>query len=428
MAPANPRIVPLFQRLPAILAYPAAPSMLWMIAALCALRLLAHLPSLLGLAFELIFWVMGFKLAVEALVNTAHGRIEPLGRNDLAATDGEAVRQLLLQLLVSLSIMAVALWVGLVPALLLLALAVLLLPAAIILLAIDHSLPGALNPLAWGALIARLGASYFGAVAVLAALVAVSAAAQVAFGRLLPNDMGTLPGGFVSLYALVAGYHLLGYLIYENHAALGLDVAPAVPRATLANPMEDEAVAQAEALSRDGDHAAAADLLQQMFRGRGASDPVHDRYRQSVIAAGDTPRLVRHAREYISSLLATDKDKRALAVCSETTAHDPSFRHELPDDVARLVAQAAKTGQAQLAVTLAHDFEARFPASERTPEVVLAAATLMAERLGQEQGAHDRLLACARRHPGHPLEPSLREAQAKAGQLLEITRRVGRGA
>lgn len=425
MIPKPTRIEPLFQRLPSILAYPAAPSMLWMFAALCALRLLAHLPSLLGLAFELIFWVVGFKLAVEALVNTAHGRIEPLGHGDLAASDGEALQQMLLQVLVSVCIAAVALWLGLVPALVLLGFTVLLLPAAIIMLAIDRSLPRALNPLAWGALIGRLGAGYFGAVAVLALLVVVSMVAQVLFAKLLPNDMGSLPGGFVSLYALVAGYHLLGYLIYENHAALGLDVAPAVPRATLANPMEDEAVAQAEALTRDGEHAAAADLLQQMFRGRGASDPVHDRYRQCVIAAGDTPRLVKHGREYISSLLATGKDKRALAVATETVAHEPSFRHELPDDVARLVAQAAKTGQAQLAVGLAQDFEARFPGSERVPEVVLAAATLMAERLGQEQAAHDRLLACARRHPGHPLEPSLREAQASVQRLLEIARRAG---
>ncbi len=424
MKPTSTRIQPLFQRLPTILAYPAAPSMLWMIAALCALRLLAHLPSLLGLVFELAFWVVGFKLAVEALVNTAHGRLESLGHNDVSATDGEAVQQMVLQLFVSLSITAVALWVGAVPALVMLGLAVLLLPAAIILLAIDKSLPGALNPLAWAALIGRLGARYFGAVAVLAALVAVSLLAQLAFAKLLPNDMGSLPGGFVSLYALVAGYHLLGYLIYENHAELGLDVAPAVPRATLANPQEDDAVAKADALVRDGQPAAAADLLQQMFRGRGASDPVHDRYRQCVIAAGDTPRLVKHAREYISSLLATGKDKRALAVVSETLAHDPAFRHELPDDVARLVAQAAKTGQAQLAVTLAEDFEGRFPGSERAPDVVLAAATLMAERLGQEQAAHDRLLACARHHPGHPLEPALREAVAEVQRLLEITRRA----
>lgn len=425
MKPSSVRIQPLLQRLPAILAFPAAPSMLWMLLALCALRLLAHLPNLLGLAFELGFWVMGFKLAVEALVNTAHGRLEPLGGNDVGATDGEAVKQLLLQVLVSLAITGVAVWVGRGPALVMLGFTVLLLPAAIIMLAIDQSLLRALNPLAWATLIGRLGARYFAAVAVLAALVALSLVAQVAFAMLLPYDMGTLPGGFVSLYCLVAGYHLLGYLIYENHIALGLDIAPAVPRATLANPMEDEAVAGADALARDGQHAAAADLLQQMFRGRGASDPVHDRYRQCVVAAGDTPRLVKHSREYIGSLLATGKDKRALAVATETLAHDPSFRHELPDDVARLVAQAAKTGQAQLAVSLAQDFEARFPASERAPEVVLAAATLMAERLGQEQAAHDRLLACARRHPGHPMEPALREAQASAQRMLEIARRAG---
>ena len=119
-------------------------------------------------------------------------------------------------------------------------------------------------------------------------------------------------------------------------------------------------------------------------------------------------------REYIGSLLATGKDKRALAVAAKPWRTIRRSATTLPDDVARLVAQAARTGQAQLAVSLAHDFEARFPGSERAPEVVLAAATLMAERLGQEQAAHDRLLACARQHPGHALEPSLREAQASA--------------
>jgi len=425
MTPTSARIEPLLQRLPAILAYPAAASMLWMIGALCVLRLLSHLPNLLGLLFEAVFWVMGFKLAVESLVNTAHGRLEPFGGNDLMATDGQAMQQMLLALVVFTPIIAVAAWLGAVPALVMLGLAVLFLPAAIILLAINRHVPGALNPLAWGELIGRIGATYFVVAAVLAALVIVSLVAQATFSALLPSDMGSFPGGFVSLYALVAGYHLLGYLIHENHAALGLDVTTAIPRATFASPLEDEAVASAEALVADGRHAKAADLLERMFRGRGASDPLHDRYRQCVIAAGDTPRLVQHSRDYISRLLETGKDKRALAVATETLAHDPAFQPALADDVARLVAQAVKTGQAQLAVSLARDFETRFPGSDRCPEVVLAAATLMAERLGQEQAARDRLLACARQHPGHPLQPSLREAQASAQRLVDIIGHAG---
>ncbi|MBW8368831.1 MAG: hypothetical protein K0M70_13350 [Arenimonas sp.] len=425
MRSTSARTEPLWQRLPAILAYPAASSMLWMIGGLCLLRLLSHLPNLLGLLFEAVFWVMGFKLAVEALLNTAHGRLEPFGGNDLMATDGQAMHQLLLAMVVFAPMFAVLAWVGVVPALVMLALAVLFLPAAIILVAINGYLPGALNPLAWGDLIGRIGGAYFAVAAVLAGLVIVSLVAQAIFFALLPNDMGSLPAGFVSVYVLVAGYHLLGCLIHDNKEVLGLDVAPAIPRATFANPLEDEAVASAEALAADGRHAAAADLLERMFFGRGASDPLHDRYRQCVIAAGDTPRLVRHSREYISRLLETGKDKRALAVATETLAHDADFQPALAEDVARLVAQAVNTGQAQLAVALARDFETRFPGSDRCPEVVLAAATLMADRLGQEEAARNRLRACASAFPGHPLAPSLREAQASAQRLLDITARTG---
>ena len=418
-------ITPVSQRLPALLAYPATAAMLSVIGGLCVLRLLNHLPNLLGLLFEAAFWVMGFKLAVEALVNTAHGRLEPFGGNDLMATDGQGMQQMLLALVVALPIIFLAVWVGNGPALAALGVAVLVLPAAIILLAINRHLPNALNPLAWAALIQRIGAPYFVVAAVLAGLVVVSLVAQATFSALLPSDMGSLPGGFVSIYALVAGYHVLGYLLYQHHVELGLDMSSAVPRATFANPQEDEAMAEADALLADGQPAAAASRLEQMFRGRGASDPLHDRYRQCLIAAGDTPRLVAHSREYISRLLATDQDKRALAVAVEALAHDPGFRHGLPDDVARLVAQASRTGQARLAVTLAEDFEGRFPGSERTASVVLAAAPLMAERLGMEQAAYDRLVACLRRNPADPLAPALREAQAGTLSLLEVARRAG---
>ena len=156
--PANATpIQPVSDRLPAIFAYPAHKAMLWMIAALCALRLLNHLPSLLGMVFELAFWVMGFKLAVEALVNTVHGRFEPMGAEDMMATDGEAMNQILLMLVVFLPIQAIAFWGSPALALWLLAFAVLFLPAAVMLLAVDDNLPQALNPLAWFPLIARLG-------------------------------------------------------------------------------------------------------------------------------------------------------------------------------------------------------------------------------------------------------------------------------
>lgn len=420
MKPSQRTIEPLSQRLPRILAYPAGKAMLWMLVALSALRLLANLPNILGLLFEITFWLMGFKLAVEALVNTAHGRLEPLGSDDLMATDGDGWRQLVLVVLVSSVIGAVAAWVGGGAAMVGLALAVLFLPAAIILLAIDGSMANALNPLAWGSLIGRLGAAYFGAVAVLAAMTLLATAVQWLLGAVLPAGVATLPGGFVSLYLLVASYHLLGYLIHQHHEALGMDIAPAVPRSTLANPLEDEAVAEAQALAEDGQLAAAADRLEEMFRGRGASDELHDRYRQYLAQAGDKPRLASHGREYICRLIATGKDKRALAVAAEMLAADPGYRHEHPADIARLVAQAERTGQSRLAVTLAEAFETRFPASPEAPQVLLTATTLMADKLGREDEALARLRAGLARFGGHPLEPRLREALSSIERLCAI--------
>jgi hypothetical protein len=414
---------PLLPRLPSLLAYPAGGQMLAFLAALSLFRLLANLPNILGLLFEAAFWVMGFKLAVESLTNTAHGRYAPLQGEDLLATDGDAIEQLLLMLVVYLPIVVVAAWFGPVPALVMLALAVLFMPAAIMLLSINHSHANALNPLAWFELIGRLGGAYVSAVLVFTALGFLSALVQALFEAALPYGMGMLPASFVALYSLVASYHLLGDLLHRHHRELGLDIAPAVARSAYANPMEDETMAQAEALAQQGQPAAAAERLAGLFRGRGASDPVHDRYRELLIAAGDLPALATHDREYASSLLETGKEKRALAVVADTRQRVPGFELALPGHIARLVAQAARTGQSQLAVALAEGFEQRFPQSPELPQVVLTAATLQSERLGQDEPARLRLQAVLGRHADHPLAGEIRTLLA----ALERVRASGGG-
>ncbi|MAL03566.1 MAG: hypothetical protein CL625_04750, partial [Arenimonas sp.] len=336
------------ERLPGLLAYPASKGMLAMLAGLALFRLLSNLPSLLGLLFELAFWIMGFKIAVEALTNTAHGRYEPLHGEEMLATDGDAIEQLVLGILVGLLVTLVAVYFGMLPTAAAFLLVFMLMPAAVMLLAINHSYLNALNPVAWFELIGRVGGSYFGAVLVFSILGLLSDVLQwglvAAFG-----GFGQLPASFIALYALVAGYHVLGDLLHRNHQALGLEIAPAVVRATYGNPVEDETMARADELAGQGKQAAAAELLAGLFRGRGASDPVHERYRELLIATGELDRLAAHDREYISSLVVTDKDKRALAVYADTVERVPGFQLDLPDQIARLVALAARQGQAQRA-------------------------------------------------------------------------------
>ncbi|HEX4854235.1 hypothetical protein [Arenimonas sp.] len=181
-------------------------------------------------------------------------------------------------------------------------------------------------------------------------------------------------------------------------------------------------MAEAEALAEEGDLAGAARRLHDMFRGRGASDALHDRYRQYLKQGNDSAGLLEHGREYISRLLATNQDKRALAVLAEQRTLDPSYRHALPDEVARLVAQAARTGQAQLAVALAEGFETRFPDHPQAPQVVMTAAELMADRLGQEAGAEQRLRLMSYKVRGHALETPLRDLLERVSRLSAVTR------
>lgn len=405
------------ERLPGLLAYPASKGMLAMFAGLALFRLLSNLPSLLGMLFELAFWIMGFKMAVEALTNTAHGRYEALHGEDMLATDGDAIEQMVLGVLVGLGVTLVAIYFGLLPTALALLMVFVFMPAAVMLLAINHNYLNALNPLAWFAVIGRVGGAYFGVVLVFAILGLLSEALQWGLVAAI-GAPGQVPGSFIALYALVASYHVLGDLLHRKHETLGLDIEPAVTRATYGNPVEDETMARAEELAGQGKPAAAAELLAGLFRGRGASDPVHDRYRELLIATGELDRLAAHDREYISSLVVTNKEKRALAVYADTAERVPGFQPDLPDQIARLVALAARQGQAQRAVALARDFETRFPGSPDLPQVVVTAATLLSERLGRDEEACARLRALLRTHPGDPVAAQARAQLAALEQVM----------
>jgi hypothetical protein len=416
MAAARTAHPPLSERLPAILAYPSRSPTLWLIGALALVRLLHHLPNVLGLLFEIAFWFMAFKLAVEALRNTSEGRYEPVDTGDVVATDGEAWDQILLQFLFAIPIWVIEAYQGPLVAALAASVAAVFMPAAIMIVAIDRSVLHALNPLTWLEIMRRVGRPYFAAVTVFELLLLASALADAAFAG-LPNGMGVLPASIVAVYALVAAYHLLGDVLHRHHAELGLDIAPAIQRATYANPFEDEAMAAADELARDGQPAEAAAKLQDLFRGRGASDPVHERYRELLIAAGDLARLAQHDREYVAALLATGKDKRALAVFVDTGARVADFRLDADDCVARLVAQALRTSQTRLAVTLADEFEARFPASPHVGDVLLGIGWPMADKLGLERQAIARVRAALARSGGAPRAEELRELLSRIQQL-----------
>jgi len=362
----------------------------------------------LGLIIDLIILMLVLKLAVEALVDTAHDRIGPDKAGGMSATDSQAVGQILLLLIFGVPIFALALMGGGNLVWLAILLAMVVLPAAIILQAVDDNLWHSLDPRAWWALQSRLGVSYFVMVAMLACLVIVVTGLQWMLGRSLPGVLAAVLSTFIGFYALLVGYHLMGRVILYKHEALDLDLTPPIVRPTLANAEEDEVMQAAERLLANDEPVAAADQLQSLIARRGASVPIHERYRQLLLANRDVERLSAHGREYIGVLLALGQPKRAATLLVESRLHDPAFR---------LDAHASASGQSQLAVDLAEGFNTRFPKDPDIPRNLLTAARLMAERFGRVAEAKHLLEGLLEKYPEHPLTPEISVALAEVARM-----------
>ena len=443
------RIPSVWQRLPDIAAYPARPDVLGELAAYSVVRLITFLlgsaitiqwlPSfaisgdvggisraLVGVLIELIVWLLCMKLAVEALVNTAKNRLDPGKVGPEWASDESAGSQIVLLLLFLGPVYLLTLLLGASAGWLALVLVLICLPAAIIELAMDESLWRAFNPIAWIAVAGRVGVEYFVTVAVLGLLALLVFCLQQFIFTFLPGWLDAVASRFVTLYALVMSYHLMGFLLFEHHEQLGMDLTPPISRPVLANLEEDSTMQQVDSLVADGEGDTAIAVLQDLIHRRGASDPIHTRYRQLLRAKNDIARLSQHGREYVAVLLALGQEKHALALHLESRALDPLYQLDVPEDVTKLISHAVATGQSKLAVELASGFDQRFPRNADVPQNTLAIARLMAERLGREAEAKQLLDGLVSRYPEHPLAGEIKLALAEVEQIIAMNQRAPR--
>jgi tetratricopeptide (TPR) repeat protein len=370
--------------------------------------------AILALLLGAAWWMMAFKLASEALTRAADGRDEDLGYEVFAA-DSVAFGQMLLGLVLFLAGMVlrkvaptwvfVAFWIAMA----------VMLPAAVMLVVREDSIVRVLDPRLWRELMSRIGGDYLSIAAQIAALaIAVVAAIRVTTGLLQEGPAEALAHGLI-LYLLLVAYHGLGELLHRNREALELPDVPAPSRRLVAaTPEETAAVDEAERLLAADQPKEAAASLDRLIRGRGATAPVHKRYRELLAQLGDEAGLVAHARGHVAVLLHQQQRREALALYLDAKQRDPEFELGDPQPVSDLIAIAAENQQAQLGVALYEEFARRFPNDRDLAMNGLAAAKLM-DRLDRDQQARTVLRELIRRFPEHPLREQLDQALAAIG-------------
>lgn len=379
---------PFWQRLRAISLYPFRGSALFSLITLTLCTLTGLLPGI-GWILVLITWVAIYRYSFEILRETAHGRLDA-PEHTLGSSDSTVLKLLLLMVMLGISVVVVAVFLGPVAAVLALALLVFLQPGCVISLAIDGSLRTALNPATSLGMAIRIGWPYLAAFGLLFVIEASALTASHWVNSLLPPVVGDLAVTFFSIWGLFAAFHLMGYLVYQYHDALGFE--PDGPNEPLSRQDPDQTLLdQAEHLVREGQPEAALESLRGTIRSRAVGLPVHELYQRLLRRAVRPDELREHTRQYLNRLLMEKQERKALALLREALESDPDFTAQPQENAVLLVDRARLSGQLQLCADALQAMVRAWPKAEQAPHWALEAALLLAERYNRDADAR-RLL------------------------------------
>lgn len=408
----RPAIEPVWNRIPSFFAYPVKPAVLAVLGGFTVLYGLAGLVPiwLLSLILVLLAWMGLYKYAYEVLANTATGDLEPPEGGYNADTDYMVFKHVGLMLIMFLATAATAFWSG-SPGITwaVMIFFVVAWPAAIITLAMTESMLAALNPATWVSIMGRIGWPYLAA-SVFLFLMQQSEGITVG---LLSVFIGSMPlvmamaGFLLGGYFLVASFHLMGYLVYQHHEELGVEVDE--PLADNAAMSEDQrVVAESRELVQDGRVEEAVERLSGHLKQRGGEPALHDQYRKLLKLREDNDRLLEHGREYVTLLLHSFEDRRkALMVAEECLGLDPEFRPGDPSQIRELVELADRFDRHDLVLKLTSGFAKRYPGHRDIPAVHLAAARHLSEHRGEDRMALKVLKDLQDRFPEHELREEI---------------------
>ncbi len=412
----EPEIKPVWQVIPQFFRYPFKPGVLPILAFISGASVLTLMPGL-GFFVWLLLWAMLFKLSYEILSTTASGIMEgPPSVTQMS--DGIMFKHIGLLLAMGFGYAIIIGMVGSMLFALMLGLFLMLaLPAAMMTLAMTQSLVQALNPVTWVHIMRTTGWAYLMTTVFLLLMLLSQAQAEA---WLLPIVGGSMllfsvVSTFISGYFMAASFHLMGYLLYQFHDELGIDVAAPDARGQSdgdQNPLIDEA----GALVREGNLDEATTMLGEEIRRHGADSRVHDYYRKLLLNRGDRAALLEHGREYIPMLIHSLNDNaKALDVAAECLEADPTFRPSSPQDVLPLARLAFAQRRHNLVLRLTSGFAKRHREHPDLAENYFLAAQSMLEQGEQPDKPVGLVRQIRKRFPDHPLAKDMARFEASFG-------------
>ena len=288
----------------------------------------------------------------------------------------------------------------------------LLVPATLMVLIQTTSLRSAINP---AELMRAMGAVGLPYLVLCGFMLLLSLGMPMVWALLLP----LAPKGLIApLMAFVAVYFswvtasMVGYVMYQNHEDLDIDVVktPLSEAATsgvrrpgaAGDAVARERDAQVSGLVREGHIQEAYDLAYEWQRTDTESLADQRRFHRVLLLANKPDRLAWYTQKYLQSLLKAQKGQEALQAHEATLAKLPDLVLESPELTVALAELAVKRMNHAQALALLKGFDKRYPRDPLVPQAYGLIARVLHEGMGRTAQALAVYRGLQKSHPQHP--------------------------
>lgn len=418
---------PFWKQLPQVFKYPAHGDALVKIVsyATAAAISLAFLP--LGPIWAALIWLAFLAYCFGILERTARGHLvaAEVYVNERTDKDRRPIKQVVIFIVLFVVAGAVAGAMGPVAGQVALCLVSLAIPASIMVLAMEERLRSALNPIRIIATIAGIGLPYF---ALWVFLFLLLQSAQFLGGALdvfMPKSLSFVVAAMVSMYFTVSMYYLMGYVLYQNHEALGVDVQvdtamahQNLQRAGSGGKVEPELLgSETRSLIADGKLEEAATRIENRLRREFDNNKLHDQYLKLLLLQGQPKAISREVNEYVPKLMREKKAARAVEVYEIAKKAVPDLLLTDSTLVLPLATQASELRRDTTAFELLKGFDKRFPDSAEIPGVYMLAAKILLDKMHDYAMAQKIFQHLVKKYPQHPLVPEATRLAELAGKM-----------
>lgn len=405
------RIEPFWNRIPAFFLYALHPAPL--ILSLVFGALIAFLPFI---PLYLLVFALMTKYSFEALIRTSEGDMDPPG---LAAdvfneNFGLVFKLLGIYILTGAIILSMALKGLAVPAKGMGIAFLFLLPAMTMVLASTSSLLAAINPVLLVGMVVRVGWSYLGLYGLLLVVYMAESNAQgfllghVGRGAVLPLYMA------VNFIFSVLAYHMMGYLLYQHHEALG--ISQRIQNEASSDPTEGKLAQFQDFMAKGMTEAAKAELI-----GRVRDEPVNPDLRRKLLSFlmvhGTDADKLSFAQFIVPILVENGQANEAGRLYMDLAAASPGFALGRASHYLSLIRALNAMGQGKAAFALARNIHKRFPKDTAVADIYIEMAEVLSHKFSRDDLALQMLAYVLKTYLHHP-------RRDEAGQLAQTIKRL----